>query len=225
MEWLPPLLGLIVLVIFIIYFLGKKNKPKEVTGVLLFAAALFIYHLGDLGMWAWGSASQLHYEIFRRIASLGYYLEIPALLYLSYHCLPPEKRTGFVKIMSLILCLPWIVAILLLKNMPNNFLLPPNIPETFDPGVHEDLVYILVLFYIISVVFVAIKTIGTAKLKSGAGKSLCRTVGIVTVIMLIAYLVIFSFVETYDATYLFGLISIFWIVTVGKEALSYLKES
>ena len=225
MEWLPPLLGLIVLAVFIAVFLTRKNKPKEVVGVLFFAIALFIYHVGDVLMWGWGGLSQGYYEVFRRIASLGYYLEIPALLYLGYYCIPEEKRTQFTKIFSWILVIPWVVAVLLIIKMPNNYLLPPNIPDTFDPGVNLNLIYALIVFYIIGVVFVAVKTIKGAKLREGGGKSLCKTVGIVTLIQLVAYLIIFSFAETYDATYLFGLISIFWIVTVGKEAMAYLKEA
>lgn len=223
MVWLFPLLGVIVLAIYIILFLSKQSKPKEVTGVMLFAIALFVYHVGDMLMWGLGSLSQGNYELFRRIASLGYYLEIPALLYLGYYCIPEGKRTSFTRIFSWILVIPWIVALLLIFNMPNNYLTPPNIPETFDPGIHLNLIYTLILFYIIGVVFVVIKTLQAAKQRAGAGGSLCKTVGIATLIQLIAYLVIFSFADSYDATFLFGLISIFWIVWTGSKALAYLK--
>lgn len=225
MEWLFPLLGLIVLAIFIVLLLSKKNKPKEVSGVMMFAVALFVYHVGDMLMWGFSSQSQWYYELFRRIASFGYYLEIPALLYLGYYCIPEGKRTPFSKIFSWILVIPWIIAILLIIKMPNNYLLPPNIPESFDPGIHLNLIYTLILFYIVGVVFVVIKTLKGAKQREGAGKNLCQTVGIATLIQLIAYLIIFSFAETYDATYLFGLISIFWIVWTGSKTIAYLKAA
>jgi len=224
MEWIFPLLGLITLVVFIFLLLSKPEKPKEVMGVLLFATALFVYHVGDMLMWGW-SNTQVCYDLFRSIASLGYYLEIPALLYLGYVCIPAEKRTQFTKIFSWILVVPWIIAIILLFfRMPNNYLTPPNIPAEIDPGINMNLIYVLILFYIISVIFVVIKTLKGAKLLEGAGQSLCKMVGIITLIQLIAYLIIFAFAETYDATYLFGLISIFWIVMVGKEALAVLKK-
>lgn len=214
MKWIPPLLALIVLAIFMGYFFTRKTRSKEVTGFLMVAGAFFIYHLGDLGMWAgW------NYELFRRIASLGYYLEIPALLYLAYQLLSPEQRAGWVKTLSWLLCVPWVVAIVLLKDYPNNFLEYPNLPEGMDPGRHDTLVNTLILFFIIGVIVVAMFAFRAAKTAEGAKKSLAKAVGWATIILLVLEIVLFAFIEAvkYDPTYLFGFISIFWAAFVGNK--------
>jgi hypothetical protein len=220
-KCLPAIIAMVVLGIFAGIFFGKKNAPKDFRAVILVAGSFFLYHFGDMGMWAgW------HYELFRRIASLGYYLEMPAMLYLAYLCLPESKRTGLVKGISLLLALPWAGAIIALPKYPNNFLEYPNIPQNIDPGKHEELVMALILIFAIGVVIVAVNAFRAAKYREGAAKCFCKAIGWATIVMLIAEFVLFSLVEAikYDSTYLFGFISLTWILWVGLKANRYFSS-
>jgi hypothetical protein len=227
MVWIPPAIGLVVALVLFIYLLLKKNKSKEVTGVMLFALALTVYHLGDLGMWLWGSISQETYDWFRRIASVGYYFELPALLYLTYYCLPQEKRTMLVKVISWILVIPWVVALVWVYNSPNNFLEPPNIPDTFDPGKNETLMISLILCFMIGVIFASVNGFRAAKVRTGAAKGLSKTVAVASLIFLILEFILFSLIDAmkYDPTWLFGLISLIWILMVWPKTNAMLKET
>jgi len=221
MEWMIPAISFCFLTIVAVFLFLRKNKPPEVNAVFYAALSLMIYHFGDMGMWAgW------NYELFRRIASIGYYLEIPAFIYLAYICLPQEKRTLLTRVFSFVLCVPWLIAVLLIKSTPNNFLEYPNIPLGVDSGKNENFVMTMILCFSIGVIFVAITAFRAARVRKSAAGSLSRTIAWATIVMLISEFVLFAMVETlhYDSTYLFGFISIFWISWVGMKANCYLKE-
>lgn len=215
MKWLPPALALIVLAVFIISLLGRRSRAQEIGGLILFALSLFIYHLGDLGLWAgWD------YETTRRIASFGFYLQVPLLLYLVYICLPESRRTTAYRIVWALLSLPWVVALLMLGSQALVYL-------EGMPGKNETLISTLVVAYIIAFLFGIVRLYQAVKLPETHEPALSRTIARTSLIYLIALVALWSLIEItgYDPTYLFGLASIFWIISIGINAFAVTEKA
>ena len=215
MEWIVPFMAVIILLILFVYFLVKKSKSKEDTAIILITLSLLVYHLGDLFLWS----GWIGYEIARRIASIGFYFEIPFMLLLMYWLLPAEKRQLGVKIISAILLIPWIVAIIMIGKSPIVFLEGLG---TYN----ESFVYILILCFVISIVFIVINAFRAKKFREDAlGKKLSSFFAIASIIFTVLYLIIFSSIQTVgvDLTWLFGIISIFYVITLGQGSVIPIK--
>ncbi|MBN2017169.1 MAG: hypothetical protein JW794_03405 [Candidatus Cloacimonetes bacterium] len=211
MEWIVPFMAVIILLILFVYFLVKKSKSKEDTAIILITLSLLVYHLGDLFLWS----GWIGYEIARRIASIGFYFEIPFMLLLMYWLLPAEKRQLGVKIISAILLIPWIVAIIMIGKSPIVFLEGLG---TYN----ESFVYILILCFLISIVFIVLNAFRAKKFREDAlGKKLSSFFAIASIIFTVLYLIIFSSIQTVgvDLTWLFGIISIFYVITLGQGSV------
>ncbi len=211
MEWIVPLIAVIILVIFFVYFLIKKEKSKENSAIILITLSLLVYHIGDLFLWS----GWLGYEIARRIASIGFYFEIPFMLLLMYQLLPTEKRQIGVKIISAILLIPWIVAIIMIGKSPIVFLEGWG---TYD----ENFVYALILCFVISIVFIVINAFRAKKFRDDAlGKKLSNFFAIACIIFTVLYLFIFSSIQTMevDLTWLFGIVSIFFVIMLWQGSV------
>lgn len=204
-------MAVIILLILFVYFLVKKSKSKEDTAIILITLSLLVYHLGDLFLWS----GWIGYEIARRIASIGFYFEIPFMLLLMYWLLPAEKRQLGVKIISAILLIPWIVAIIMIGKSPIVFLEGLG---TYN----ESFVYILILCFLISIVFIVLNAFRAKKFREDAlGKKLSSFFAIASIIFTVLYLIIFSSIQTVgvDLTWLFGIISIFYVITLGQGSV------
>jgi hypothetical protein len=217
MEWLIPLFALVSLTGLVLLGLIRKNRPKEFNALILLAATMAIYHLGDTLLWSdWGD-----YEISRRIASIGFYLEIPAMLLLLYFIIPIERQSIFYRILSLIFYIPWVYAIIMIGKSPIVFLEGHG---TYD----EDFVYMIILAFVLSAVFIA----WTSFLSVGWNKDLhlkklSNNLGWGVIIFTILYLIIFSSIETLgvDLTWLFGLVSVFFILSLWMKACPALTRT
>jgi hypothetical protein len=203
MLWIVPLIAVLVLAGFLIYFLTIKDKPKEMRGLILLTLSLLVYHIGDTLLWAgW------NYEVARRIASVGFYFEIPFILLLMYYLVPKEKMNLFIRIFTGVLMLPWLVALILVYKWPIVYLGEP------DPQ-NETIIYALIICFIIAIIFAVIVGFRAAKFRSDAfGKKLARYFSITSIVLVVLYLFLWSTIETidYDATWLFGVVSIFYVV-------------
>ncbi|MFC1731565.1 hypothetical protein ACFL6I_14710 [candidate division KSB1 bacterium] len=203
MEWIVPLIATTILALFFIYFLAKKNRTKEIFAISLVTLSMLIYHIGDLFLWS----EWMDYEIARRIASIGFYLEIPFMILLMYLLLPKEKHSMFMRIASTILFIPWIVALLMICKSPIVFL--ENHGEF-----NENFVYLLILCFVISIIFIAIKAFRANKFREDKiGKKLSNRFAIGVIVYTVLYLIIFSSMETFgqDLTWLFGIASIIFV--------------
>ncbi len=216
MEWIVSLITAVFLIFLIIMTLSGKEKYPEKKAILMVLFSFLVYHIGDIGLW-YGC----NYELVRRIASIGFYFEIPFMLYLMYLLVPKEKRTMFMRIFSLLMMLPWVVALALIYQYPLVFL------EEMG-GQSENLVYALVLFFIIAIVFMAIYGYKAAKLRVDLqGKKLAKAFANASIILLIMYLVLWSTMDAfgYDATYLFGVATITWSVFTRMATCARLNKT
>jgi hypothetical protein len=202
MLWIVPLIAVLVMAGFLIYFLTIKDKPKEMKGLILITLSLLVYHIGDTLLWA-----KWDYEVARRIASVGFYFEMPFILLLMYYLVPKEKMNLFIRIFTSILMLPWLAALVVVYKWPIIYL---------DPNPKNDtLIYALIICFIIAIIFAVIVGFRAAKFRSDAfGKKLARYFSITSIVLVVLYLFLWSTIETmdYDATWLFGVVSIFYVV-------------
>lgn len=189
MYWIVSLITSILLVIFFFWFIRIKNKPKETKPAILLTLAFLVYHIGDLGLWAgWD------YEVFRRIASIGFYLIIPFSLLLMYMVLSKDHMNLFVRIVTLIFILPWITYIVLIGNYPLVYL------DTYELIVPCDwYVQGAILIFVVGAIWAIINGYRAGKLRADAlGKKLGNLFAtgllVYTVLLLCMY---FSF-ELFD---------------------------
>lgn len=205
MKWIVSLITIIFLIVMIIIYFAEKAKYPEKKGILLVLFSFLVYHIGDIGLW-YGC----NYELVRRIASIGFYFEIPFMLVFMYYLVPKEKRSMFMRIFSLFMMLPWLVALILIYGYPLVFL------EDMG-GKSENLMYSLVLFFIVAIIFITVYGFKAAKKREDAfGKKLSRYFAIASIILIILYLFFWSTMDAfnYDATYLFGLATIIWSLII-----------
>lgn len=205
MKWIVSLITVVFLIVMIIIYLAEKEKHPEKRGILLVLISFLVYHIGDIGLWA-----GYHYELVRRIASIGFYFEIPFMLLLMYYLVPKEKRSMFMRIFTLIMMLPWLIALLLVYGYPLVFL------EEMG-GKSENLMYTLVLCFIVAIIFMAIYGFKAAKNREDAfGKKLSRLFAIASIILIIMYLFFWSTMDAfnYDATFLFGIATVTWTIII-----------
>lgn len=205
MEWIVSLITVIFLIVMIIIYFAEKAKYPEKKGILLVLFSFLIYHIGDIGLW-YGC----NYELVRRIASIGFYFEIPFMLIFMYYLVPKEKRSMFMRIFSLIMMLPWLIALILVYSYPLVFL------EEMG-GKSENLMYSLVLFFIIAIVFMAVYGFKASRKREDAfGQKLARLFAVASIVLIILYLFFWSTMDAfdYDATYLFGIATVAWTILI-----------
>lgn len=202
MKWIVPLVAVFFLVVFLVIFLVRKQRPKEYNGLIVIVISLLVYHIGDLGLWAgW------NYEVVRRIASIGFYFEMPFILLLMYYLVPGEKMNLFTRIATLVLMLPWLIALFLIGNSPLVYL-------EGQGSVNENLMYFLVLSFIVAAVFAVINGFMAGRFRQDeAGKKLAGMFSRATIILTILYVVLWSTIPAfnYDATWLFGIVSMIYV--------------
>jgi hypothetical protein len=214
MEWIPSALALLFMIYSFVTLLPQFTKSPQAKALLFFIAGLIIYHHADIAVW-----SQWHYRWTRRVASLGFYTEIPLLLYMLYVFLPSEKRTKSLVIISLILCLPWLCALALIKSAPLVYLQTLSTPN-------ETLMYSLVVSFLIAGIFIAATCFKNAKSAPEKIAALLKTFGKAMVIMLVGYVILWSTIDAigYDATYLFGVVNVI-VVCMLKDKIKSSAES
>lgn len=200
MKWIVSLITLIVLVILLILVFRQK-KSKEKTPMIFLLFAFIVYHIGDMGLWG-----GCEYEMIRRIASAGFYFVIPFSLWLMYILLPNEKMTMLIRIVTLILMLPWLYAFIVLYKAPLVFL------EDYPGTEHETLTYLLILSFVIAVLFAAIVGFRASKFRDDYGKRLAKFFYLGLIIYTIIILILFSSIDAfgYDATWFFGVATVIY---------------
>jgi hypothetical protein len=203
MFWIVPLIAAIVMAGFLIYFLTIKDKPKEMTGIILITLSLLVYHIGDVLLWAgW------NYEVARRIASVGFYFEIPFILLLMYYLISKEKRNLFIRIFTWILIIPWIVALVLIYKSPLVFLEGQGTRN-------EIMANICLVCFIIAILFAIIMGFRSVKFRSDAyGKKLAKYFASGSIVLIVLYLALWStfLAVQYDSTWLIGVVNICYVV-------------
>lgn len=216
MEWIVPLIAAVLLFIFFLMYLPKKGICCETSAIDLFILSLFIYHLGDLFLWS----GWVNYEVARRIASVGFYLEIPFLLLLTCHLLPKNRRSILVKFISYLLLIPWVYAIVMIGRSPIVFLEGKGEAD-------ENFIYLMILFFVISILFIVINAFRAGSLREdGFGRKLGKRLGWGAIFFTILYLLIFSSIELIgqDLTWLFGIVSVIFALLLQVKQPAGIKE-
>jgi len=203
MKWIVSLITLIVLLLLLI-LVFRQSKTKEKTPFIFLLFSLIVYHIGDMGLWG-----GCEYELIRRIASAGFYFIMPFSLWLMYVLVPKEKMNMFIRIVTLILMLPWLYALIVLYEAPLVFL------EEYPGTEHETLTYVLILSFVIAVVFAAVVGFSASKFREDYGKKLAKYFSWGLIVYTIIILVLFSSIDAfgYDAT---------WFIGVGTIIYSFL---
>ncbi len=212
MEWIVSLATLVVLLVFIILAFLKKSQKEKLPVILLFFA-FFVYHIGDMGLWY-----ECNYEVYRRIASAGFYLIMPFALLLMYVLVPKEKMNLFIRIATLVLILPWIYAFVMIGSNPLVYL------HEVTPVRNANFEMILVLSFVIGTLFCAIVGYRAARFREDYGRRLAKhfSLGIVIYTLIILCLFMSEDAFGYDATWLFGVATVFFaiLLLLGMECKS-----
>jgi hypothetical protein len=197
MKWIVSLVTIVVLLVFIIIAF-TRHAGKERNPAILLMIALLIYHVGDCGLW-YG----YDYELVRRIASVGFYFIMPFSLWLMYLLVPKEKMNLLIRIITLVLILPWIYALVAVKDSPlvflqDHVLVPDEAYENFIMG--------LVLLFTLGTIFAAIVGFRAAKFREDYGKKLAKNFSWGLIIYNVLILCLFMSIDAfgYDATWWFG---------------------
>lgn len=205
MEWIVSLTAIVFLIFMVYYFLSKKDKPREISAIVLVLLGFIVYHIGDAGLWAgW------KYELVRRIASIGFYFEIPFMILLLYYLVPKEKKSMLFRWLGLILILPWLAALIMVYKYPLVYL-------EGQGEVSETFVYALVLSFILAVIFLAVYGFSAVKWRNDVfGKKLSRMFSIASIVLVLLYVILWSSIDAfgYDATWLFGLATVIWTLMI-----------
>lgn len=221
MEWIVSLATAVVLIVFIVIAFTRPPTKEKAPVIFLFLA-LLIYHIGDCGLW-YG----YDYELVRRIASVGFYFIMPFSLWLMYVLLPKERMNFFIRIIALLLIIPWIYALVMVNESPLVFLQeyltePDEAYETFIMG--------LVLIFVIGTLFAAIVGFRAAKFRDDYGKGFARNFSWGLIIYTVLILCLFMSVDLfgYDATWLFGIpttiFSILLLLGLGCTCCNEIQE-
>lgn len=207
MKWMVSMAAVVVLLIFIIIAF-TRHATKERTPALLLFFALLIYHIGDIGLW-YG----YDYELTRRIASVGFYFIMPWSLWLMYVLTPAEKMNYFIRIVTLLLMIPWVYALVMIDASPLVFLeemmpAPDEAYETFVMG--------LVGVFVLGTLFAAVIGFRAARHRADYGKRLARYFSWGLIIYTVMILCLFMSIDMfgYDATWWFGVPSVLYALLV-----------
>jgi hypothetical protein len=215
MKWLPSILALLLLLYFLYLTVPAFRSPKTyLKYFVLYLLALFVYHIGDAMLWG----GLWNYEIVRRIASVGFYFEIPCLLALVYALLPKESRGTPFRVITAVLCLPWLYALVVVGSSPLVFLEGKGVK-------YEDIMYALVLAYLIAIIFIYIVGMKGAKKLEGDMKDFLKKICLASLVMLIGYVLLWSSMDIVkdDYTFLFGIVTIIWLLIVRLPLMKVLK--
>lgn len=207
MKWIVSLITLGFLVVFIIVAFNRQST-KERTPALMLLFALLIYHIGDMGLWAgWD------YEIVRRIASVGFYFIMPFSLWLMYVLVPKEKMNLFIRIVTLLLIIPWIYAIVMIKGSPLVFL-EEQMPVMEEA--YESFIMMLVLFFVVGTIFTAIVGFIAARKRDDYGKGLALKFSWGIIIYTVLILCFFMSIDLFgiDLTWLFGIATVIYSLLI-----------
>ncbi len=219
MEWIVSLITTVCLVGFLIWFLTRKHKPREMPAVILLTVAFLIYHIGDWGLWG-----GCQYEFIRRVASVGFCLMIPMILLLMYMITSKDHMNLFYRIITLILTLPWIAGIIMVYKYPIVYL------ETY-PGTGTPLaMWIALISFIVGMIFVIIMGYRASRLRTDPmGKSLgCNfATGSLIFTVIIIFLWYSPEILGKDYTWFFGVATIIFMlfICIGMGVKKEKEES